>query len=94
MSFNLNTQNSTNLSSISRVCITNLFELCKFRSEESLKKGNSYNNTDVTNNVEDYVKVKIKIAKMSTPILIKRCRDTLKKFIDDEVKSGTMPLPR
>jgi len=33
------TQTTTNTSSISRVCIENLFELCKFRTEESLKKG-------------------------------------------------------
>ena len=32
-------QTSTNTSSISRVCIENLFELCKYKSEESLKKG-------------------------------------------------------
>ncbi len=31
---------------------------------------------------------------MSTPILIKRCKETLKKFLDDEVKSGAMPLSR
>ena len=39
MSFNQNSQISANNSSISKVCITNLFELCKYRSEESLKKG-------------------------------------------------------
>lgn len=33
------TQSASISSSISRVCIENLFELCKFRSEESLKKG-------------------------------------------------------
>lgn len=33
------TQTATNTSSISRVCIENLFELCKYRTEESLKKG-------------------------------------------------------
>jgi hypothetical protein len=37
--FNLNTQSSSSSSNISRVCISNLFELCKFRSEESLRKG-------------------------------------------------------
>jgi len=49
---------------------------------------------EVTTNADDYVKIKIKIAKMSTPILIKRCKETLKKFLDDEIKSGAMPLPR
>jgi hypothetical protein len=45
-------------------------------------------------NPDDYVKIKIKIAKMSTPILVKRCKETLKKFLDDEIKSGAMPLAR
>jgi len=31
---------------------------------------------------------------MTTPILIKRCKETLKKFLDDEIKSGAMPLAR
>lgn len=33
-------QPSSGTSSISRVCIENLFELCKYRTEEALKKGN------------------------------------------------------
>jgi len=37
--FNLSSQSGSQTSSISRVCISNLFELCKFRSVESLRKG-------------------------------------------------------
>jgi hypothetical protein len=37
--YNTSNQSSTTSSNISRVCISNLFELCKFRSEDSLKKG-------------------------------------------------------
>lgn len=37
--FNLNSQSLSQSSSISRVRISNLFELCKYRSEESLRKG-------------------------------------------------------
>jgi hypothetical protein len=40
--FNLGSQTSSSSSSISRVCISNLFELCKYRSEDSLKKGKVY----------------------------------------------------
>ncbi len=36
---NLSSQSSSSSSNISKVCISNLFELCKFKSEESLKKG-------------------------------------------------------
>ena len=77
-------------SSISKVCISNLFELCRFRTPESLKMEINDNNL----NIEDYVKIKIKIAKMCTPILIKRCKEILKKFLADEIKSGSMPLSR
>lgn len=79
--------NSSNSSSISRVCIDNLFDLCKYKDEETLKK-------DVEDKFDEYVKIKIKIAKMSTPILIRRCKEILKSFYDDEIKQGSMPLMR
>ena len=44
--------------------------------------------------MDEYVQIKVKIAKMCTPILIKRCKETLKKFLEDEIKSGSMPLSR
>ena len=89
---NQNTSSSTSSlqSSISKVCISNLFELCKFKTEDNLKKEINEKNFDPS----DYVKIKVKIAKMCTPILIKRCKETLKKFLDDEIKSGSMPLSR
>ncbi|MCQ2818473.1 MAG: hypothetical protein MJ252_14490, partial [archaeon] len=91
--FNYTSSNSSSAannitSSISKVCISNLFDLCKYRTEESLA------NEIQDSNSEDYIRIKIKIAKLCTPILIKRCKDTLKKFLDDEVKSGAMPLGR
>ena len=77
-------------SSISKVCISNLFELCKFKTPETLKREIN----DKNFNPDDYVKIKEKIAKMCTPILIKRCKEILKKFLADEIKSGSMPLTR
>ena len=77
-------------SSISKVCISNLFELCKFKTPEILKREIN----DKNFNPDDYVKIKEKIAKMCTPILIKRCKEILKKFLADEIKSGSMPLSR
>ena len=38
--------------------------------------------------------IKRKIASTTTPVLINRCRDTLKKYASDEQKSGNMTLPR
>ena len=75
-------------SSISKVCISNLFELCKYKTDESLRR------EVVDFNPEEYIQIKVKIAKMCTPILIKRCKETLKKFLEDEIKSGSMPLSR
>jgi hypothetical protein len=77
-------------SSISKVCIANLFELCRFKTPEILKREIN----DKNFNADDYVKIKEKIAKMCTPILIKRCKEILKKFLSDEIKSGSMPLSR
>ena len=77
-------------SSISKVCISNLFELCRFKTPEVLKREINVQNF----NPDDYVKIKEKIAKMCTPILIKRCKEILKKFLSDEIKSGAMPLSR
>ena len=54
----------------------------------------SYIILEINSDSNEYVKLKTKIAKMSTPILVKRCRETLKKFLDDEIKSGSMPLAR
>ena len=38
--------------------------------------------------------IRRKIATITTPVLINRCRDSLKKYATDELKSGSMTLPR
>ena len=44
--------------------------------------------------LEHFLNTRVKISKMCTPILLKRCKDTMKKYLDDEIKSGAMPLSR
>lgn len=39
-SFSVNSASQTNHSSFSRVCISNLFELCRFKPDDTNKKGN------------------------------------------------------
>ena len=91
--YNSSNGNNNDTSSISKVCISNLFELCRYKNKDDLiKELNSNNNNSITNN--DYINIKIKIAKMCTPILIKRCKEILKKYMEDEIKSGSMPLSR
>ena len=90
--------------SISKMCLDNLFDFCKYKTDEEIKKDyEKYNDINIKdnnneniekNNLENYIKMRIKISKMCTPILIKRSKDTMKKFIEDEIKSGAMPLSR
>ena len=87
-SVQLSSSSSAISSSISKVCVSNLFGLCKYKSEDVLRK------EAIGYNENEYVEIKMKIAKMCTPILIKRCKEMLKKFLDDEIKSGSMPLSR
>lgn len=79
--------NSQHASSISKVCISNLFELCQYKSEEKLR-------SEIEEDKDEYVRIKVKIAKMSTPILLRRCKEIFKTFFDEEQKQGSMPLSR
>ena len=40
------------------------------------------------------MEIKLKIAKIATPILINRCKQTLKKFIKDEKKVGSQGMAK
>ena len=83
---------NNNLFEIRKICILNLFDLCQYHTESEIKRLNK----DKINeeNLENFIKIKIKISKMCTPILIKRLEGVLKKFLEDEMKSGDMPLSR
>ena len=56
--------------------------------------------TDVQEDIQDTIAekkiydIRKKIATITTPVLINRCRDTLKKYVADEQKSGSTTLPR
>ena len=82
------------------MCLNNLFELCKFKSDEEMKKEfeknsiDGINQNEINDRSENFISIRVKISKMCTPILLKRCRDIMKKYIDDEIKSGAMPLSR
>ena len=71
--------------SFSSACLSGLFELSRLRlptQEEEEKKAVA----------ED--PVYLKVAKRTTPVLINRCKDMLKKFVNEEKSMGIMPLPR
>lgn len=60
------------------------------------KQVNFDNSLDVIGitNIDEFNRIKAKINKITTPILIRKCREILKKYVDDENKSGLMPLSR
>ncbi|MCQ2815941.1 MAG: hypothetical protein MJ252_01625 [archaeon] len=82
----------TNNLSINKMCLSTLFDICKYKSEEEMTKDCS--NTSKESFIKDIINVKTKIAKICTPILLKRCKNVLQKYLEDEIKSGAMPLSR
>ncbi|OMJ78327.1 hypothetical protein SteCoe_21882 [Stentor coeruleus] len=76
---------STEKESFSSTCLTGLFELSKLRQptqEEEEKKSVA----------ED--PVHLKVAKRTAPVLIKRCKEVLIKFVNEEKMMGIMPLQK
>ena len=71
--------------SFSFACLAGLFELSRLREptkEEEDKKPVA----------ED--PLYLKVAKKTTPVLIKRCQELLQKFVNEEKEMGIMPLPK
>ncbi len=93
-------ENSNSSLSISKMCLNNLFNLCKYKNDDEIKKEfekislDGINQNEIKEREQIFIKIKIKISKMCTPILLKRSKDIMKKYIDDEIKSGAMPLSR
>lgn len=74
--------------SLSKYCLNNLFELCRYQQVSSVIEEESGINQRKIHEIRK------KIATITTPVLINRCRDTLKKYSQDEMKSGSIQLPR
>jgi hypothetical protein len=67
-----------------------MFDLCRFR-EDASTEGLS---ADQQAKVKRHIEVRQKVARIATPILINRCRQTLRKFVTDEIKVGSLSMPR
>ena len=98
---NIDYKESSNSSlSISKMCLNNLFNLCKYKNDDEIKKEfekislDNINQNEIKEREKIFLNIKVKISKMCTPILLKRSKDIMKKYIDDEIKSGAMPLSR
>lgn len=73
---------STGASNLSKYCLSNLFELCRYEGSQTFNptavspsNGEEIHSTDDENNSPDIriSKIKQKMASMTTPVLINRC---------------------
>ena len=89
---NDNNYGDTSFISLSQYFINELFKLCKYKTKEEII--NLVTNCNIKINEETFVQNYINISKILTNLLIKKVIDILKKFREDENKSGDMPLNR
>ena len=89
---NDNNYGDTSFISLSQYFINELFKLCKYKTKEEII--NLVTNYNIKINEEKFVQNYINISKILTNLLIKKVIDILKKFREDENKSGDMPLNR
>lgn len=85
--FTSGSTNSAFGNSLSKYCLNNLFELCRCQSSLQIDEESDLNERRI-------YEIRKKIATITTPVLINRCRDSLKKYAYDEQKSGSISLPR
>ena len=78
--------------SLNQFYINELFNLCKYKTNEQII--NIIHNYNIKINEEIFIKNYINISKTLTHLLIQKIIETLKKYIEDENKSGGMPLNR
>ncbi len=75
---NTSTHSRSGGDTLSKFCISTLIGLCS--STEST--------------AEEFISVKQKIATITTPVLINRCKAIFHKYMADEKRSGQVPLPK
>ena len=87
------TKNNNNISlpSLNQIYINELLKICKYKSNEEIIS--QINNKKVIN-LDKYIGNQIKFGKMMANIVIQKIIEILKKFREDEIKSGDMPLNR
>ena len=79
---------------IDNLNIKSLFEICKIKSKEEIKKEfeeilNKYKNIEKNENnfVDKYYEVRINLGKKSIPLLIKKSKEEMKKYLN-EIKNN------
>ena len=84
-------RNNSASESLNQICINELFKICKYKSIEEMLN-NIKDNKKI--NMDIYIENQIKIAKICSTLLIQKIIEIFKKFREDEIKSGDMPLSR
>ena len=84
--------NNSSIESLNQICINELFNICKYKSDEEILE--NIKNEKIKINKDKYIHNHIKIGKICTVLLIQKIIEILKKFREDEIKSGDMPLSR
>ena len=83
-----NNINNASIESINQISIQKLFNICKFKSNEELLE--NMKNEKMDN--EKYINYHIKIGKIFTTLLIQKTIEILRRFREDEIQSGDIPL--
>ncbi|KAM9972648.1 hypothetical protein ACTFIR_012015 [Dictyostelium discoideum] len=72
---------------VAQSCYRNMFSICSTTN-------NNNNNKNTDDNDGNQASESIEIAKVVLPVVLKRCKDVLTRFVIDERQSGNYPLPR
>jgi hypothetical protein len=77
---------------LNQICLTELFELCRYRSNEEILS--NIKSDKIKINKDKFVNNKIKIGKICTKFLIQKMIKLLNRYREDEISLGDLPMSR
>ena len=92
ISYNNDTIKNISPDILNQICVTQLFELCRYKSNEEILS--NLKNDKIKINKDKFINNKIKIGKICTKLLIQKMIKLLKKYRDDEISLGDLPMSR
>ena len=79
---------------LNQICVNELMEVCRYKTNEEILNNIKNEKIKIKINKDKYINNQIKIGKICTTLLIQKMIELLKKFREDEIKLGDMPLNR